>query len=66
LKALIAKTANLVNTNLLNYRQPGDGARLRRYLDARTAFYQRYFPAFYRTVWQQRLGTLYRLPEGVD
>jgi hypothetical protein len=66
LKALIAKTANLVNTNLLNYHLPGDGARLRRYVDARTAFYQRYFPEFYRTVWQQRLQTLYRLPEGVD
>lgn len=63
LKALIAKTANLVNTNLLKDRQPGDTERLKRYLDARTAFYRQYWPEFYKTVWQQRLATYYRVPE---
>ena len=64
LKALIAKTANLINTNLLKDRQPEDTERLRRYLDARTAFYKKYWPEFYQKVWLPRLSTYYKLPEG--
>jgi hypothetical protein len=63
LKALIAKTANVVNTNLLNFGgTPDDRARLRRYVAARTAFYQQHFPRFYETVWRERLETFYKVP----
>lgn len=63
LKALIARTANLVNTNLLNFGgKAEDRARLRRYVAARTAFYQRYFPHYYESVWRGKLNTLYKVP----
>ncbi len=62
LKALITRTANLVNTNLLAFGNKQDAERLRRYMDARTAFYQRYYPRFYETVWRKKLGTVYKVP----
>lgn len=62
LKALIARTANLVNTNLLSFGGPADRERMRRYLEARTAFYRRYFPRFYESVWRKKLATIYRVP----
>jgi hypothetical protein len=63
LKALLARTANLVNTNYLAFGGgAGDRERLRRYLDARTAFYRRYYPGFYEQVWREKLRTVYRLP----
>lgn len=62
LKALIARTADLVNTNLLGFRSDEDRINMRRYVEARTKFYQRYYPPYYETVWRQRLATTFKLP----
>jgi ABC-type glycerol-3-phosphate transport system substrate-binding protein len=62
LKALIAKTAELMNTNLLNFSGKEDRERMRRYIAARGEFYRRYFPRFYREVWTRRTETYYRAP----
>ncbi len=62
LKQVIAKTANVVNTNLLNFKGPDDKVRLRRFIDATTDFYQRYFPRYYETEWKRKLATYYRVP----
>jgi hypothetical protein len=62
LKALLARTAELVNTNLLNHKADGDRDRLSRYITARSKFYQTYFPSYYENVWKTKLATIYKLP----
>lgn len=62
LKAIVAKTANIINTTLLNFGDKEDKERLRRYVAARSEFYQRYFPRYYENIWKQKLATTYRLP----
>jgi hypothetical protein len=62
LRALIAKTATLINTTLLNFGDKEDRERLRRYIAARTEFYKRYYPRHYENVWKQKLATTYRVP----
>lgn len=63
LKQLIAKTANIVNHNLLNFGGgPDDRPRLQRYIDALSAFYRANFPLYYATDWQRRLATYYKAP----
>lgn len=62
LKALVAKTAALVNTTLLNFRGPNDRENLRRYVSARTDFYRRHFPRYYRDVWREKVEKYYRIP----
>lgn len=62
LKALIAKTANLVNTNLLNFGGKDDRERLRRYVAARTEFYQRHFPRYYQEKWLAKRSAYYKVP----
>jgi hypothetical protein len=62
LKALLARTAAVVNTNLLNFKTPGDREKLRRYIADRTEFYRKYFPKYRATVWAEKLNTTYRLP----
>jgi len=62
LRDLLRRTAALINNNLLNYRNPQDSERLRRWLDARTRFFKRWFPRYHDTVWQPRLAAYYRVP----
>ena len=62
LKALISRTATLVNTNLLNFGSPSDRDNLRRYIADRTKFYQRYYPRYYETIWREKLTTTFKLP----
>jgi hypothetical protein len=58
LKQLAAKTAQLMNQNYLNFGGKEDAPKLRRYIDARTEFYKRYYPKYYEAVWRQRLATM--------
>jgi hypothetical protein len=62
LKAILRKTADRVNTSLLNYRDPEDSDRLRRFYAARSEFYKTNYPEFYRTVWLQKQPLYYRIP----
>ncbi|MCC6445878.1 MAG: extracellular solute-binding protein [Armatimonadetes bacterium] len=63
LKALVARTALLVNTQLLNFGGgPEDRDRMRRYIAARTDFYRRHYPRYYRSEWQPKLERYYRVP----
>ena len=64
LKELIAKHGNLINTNLLQYGGKPDRDKLRRYMESRTDFYQKYLPEYYVKEWKQRLNTTHHLPEG--
>ena len=61
LKALISRTANLVNANLLDFKSPDDHDKLRRYISDRTEFYRRYYPRYYHTVWREKLATTFKL-----
>ena len=63
LKALIRKTAGLLNSTLLNYRDAGDSDRLRRYYAARSEFYRTNYPQFYESVWLRKLPLYYRIPQ---
>ena len=62
LKELIAKHANLINTNLLQFSGKDDRERLKRYVEARTQFYRTYLPKYYEGAWKKSLDTIYRLP----
>jgi hypothetical protein len=62
LKELIAKHANLINTNLLQFSGKEDRERLKRYVEARTQFYRTYLPKYYEGAWKKSLDTIYRLP----
>jgi ABC-type glycerol-3-phosphate transport system substrate-binding protein len=59
LKALLAKTAHLINTTLLNFGGKQDRERLRRYVEARSEFYRRYYPGYYRGAWQAKRAKYY-------
>ncbi len=59
LKALLAKTANLVNATQLNFRGKDDAANMQRYLDARSEYYRKNYPRFFSTAWQPRLTKFY-------
>jgi hypothetical protein len=62
LKALVAKHAHLIDSNLLDFGGRDDRARLRTYIAARTDFYRRYYPRFYEAEWRARLATYDRIP----
>jgi hypothetical protein len=63
LKALIEKTAALINTTILTKdATPKDWARLKRFVAARDSFYKTSFPTFYETVWKTRRERFYRIP----
>jgi len=62
LKELLARTARLVNRTLLDFRGKEDRERLRRYVAARTDFYRRYFPRYYREKWLEKVEKYYRVP----
>lgn len=55
LKALITKHGQLIDTNLLTFRKPDDTERLKRYIAARTAFYEKEFPAYFEAIWKKQL-----------
>lgn len=63
LKAIIAKNANVINTNVLGFRGKEDGPRLKKYIDARSAFYRTNFPKYYETVWKPKLATTWKVSE---
>ena len=62
LKSLISKYKDLINRTVLNFSGPDDRQRLRRYIDARTAFYRQYYPKYYATAWKWKLATYYKVP----
>ncbi|MCX6381945.1 MAG: extracellular solute-binding protein [Armatimonadetes bacterium] len=62
LKALLAKHANLINTNLFRFGGKADREKMRLYIKERSEFYKKYQPAFYENDWKQRLTTYYRIP----
>jgi ABC-type glycerol-3-phosphate transport system substrate-binding protein len=62
LKQIVAKTANIVNSNMLNFKGTDDKQRLAQYIAALTAFYQKNFPRYYETEWRRKLNTYYRVP----
>ena len=61
---LIRKTADRVNNNLLNYRDPQDGERLTRFYRSRSDFLRTNFPEFYSNVWLKKQPLYYRWPGG--
>jgi hypothetical protein len=61
LKALIAKHANVINTNLLNYGAKGDADRMRRYVAALSRFYEQYFPRYYKAIWSEKVRNYYQV-----
>ena len=62
LNALVGRTAKLINTTLLDFGGKEDRDRLRRYLDARSAFYQTYYPHYYATAWQEKRRSYFQVP----
>jgi hypothetical protein len=62
LNALLKRTADLVNTNLLRYLNEGDRDRQRRFYEAKAAFYRENYPRFYETVWLKKQPLYYRIP----
>ncbi len=62
LKALIAKTANLINTTLLDFRGKDDRERLRQYVAARGDFYRQYYPHYYQTLWPEKQRRYFTIP----
>jgi len=62
LKTLVDKTAVLIDKTLLNFTSPGGREAMRRYIAARTDFYRRHYPRYYREVWRQKVATYYRTP----
>lgn len=62
LKDLIAKHANLINTNLFRFGGEANRGKMRQYIKDRTEFYQKYQPEFYAKDWKQRIATYYRTP----
>lgn len=63
LRELLKRTSDLLNKNLLNYRDPQDSDRLRRFYAAKSDFYRQYYPGFYQSVWVQKLPLYYRIPQ---
>ena len=63
LKVILKKTADLVGNNLLNYRDPQDSDRLRRFYAARSEFYRKHFPRYYESVWLKKLPLYHRIPQ---
>jgi hypothetical protein len=61
LRELVRRTARIVNTTLLNFRDPDDGEKLRRYFAAVGEFYRRYFPRFYAQEWPGLYERYYRV-----
>lgn len=66
LRQLLRKTAELVNTNLLNFRGKNDAEALRRYFDARTEFYRTYFPRFHDQVWLRKLREVHGMDAATE
>ena len=59
-KAQLAK--ELGADSVLNYKTDDDRAKLRRYIAARTKFYQSYYPRYYENVWKRKLAATYKVP----
>jgi ABC-type glycerol-3-phosphate transport system substrate-binding protein len=51
LHAVLARTANIVNTTLLDFGAPGDREKLHQYYAALAEFYRRNYPRFYQEKW---------------
>lgn len=60
-RALIHRTAEIVNTTMLDFRHPGDRERQQRFYAALGDFYRRYFPEFYRRDWPELYERYYRV-----
>ena len=61
LKALLQRTANLINTTMFNFGGRADRDKLRRYIEARSEFYRRYYPRYYAGAWQAETSmTIFR------
>jgi len=61
LKALVAKTARIVNTTMLDYRTPDDRTKLKQFFSALGQFYAQHFPEFYRKEWPGLYDRYYRV-----
>jgi len=60
-RAIVGKTADVINTNVLNFKDQNDREKLREYYLALGAYYRDNFPEFYRTVWPGLLERYYKV-----
>jgi ABC-type glycerol-3-phosphate transport system substrate-binding protein len=63
LKELLQRTANLINTTLLNFGGKEDHDKLLRYVDARSEFYRRYYPHYYAKAWPEKRQKYFQIPQ---
>jgi ABC-type glycerol-3-phosphate transport system substrate-binding protein len=63
LKPLLERTANLINTTMLNFGGKEDRGKLQRYVDARSQFYRRYYPRYYAGAWQEKRRNYFQIPQ---
>jgi hypothetical protein len=46
---------------MLNFRGKDDAVQLKRWIDAKSAFYKQYYPAYFNGGWQKKLQSEYNL-----
>ncbi len=63
LKELLHRTANLVNTTMLGFGGKDDRDKLKRYIEARSEFYHKYYPHYYETAWKEKRQTYFQVPQ---
>jgi hypothetical protein len=59
LDAIIAKAKNLIDGTMLNFRGKDDRERLKQWVEAKSAFYKQYYPAYFNGGWQKKLRGAY-------
>lgn len=64
LKTLLTQTANRINTTMLNFGGKADRDKVRRYIEARSEFYRRYYLRYFAGAWQQKQHDYFQLPQG--
>ncbi len=60
-KELLAKHANLINTNIFRFGGKENRDKMRLYIQERTDFYKKYQPTFYEKDWKHRIETYYKV-----
>jgi len=61
LDAIVANTADIVNTNLLEFKDENDREKLEAYYTALGDYYRENFPGFYEQIWPRLLAEYYKV-----
>ena len=58
---IVARAAAIINTNLLDFKDEDDRAKLKAFYTAYGEYHRENYPEFYETVWPQLLEEYYRV-----